>query len=79
MTVEAECTTVEGKRISFHVRARDTLDITGGGEHERAGVNWEKFEQRLNDKATRARVAPVTRLAPEALHPLSPIWRQGEE
>ena len=50
--------------MSFHVRARDDLDFTGGGEHERVGVNWEKFEQRLNDKAKRARVAPVTRLAP---------------
>ena len=63
VTVEAECTKVEGKRISFHVKARDELDVIGEGEHARVVVSWEKFIVRVNDKAKRARVAPITRVA----------------
>ena len=63
VTVDAECTRIEGRRIYFHVRAHDGLDLIGEGEHERMVVNWEKFEQRVNDKAKRARLAPVTRKA----------------
>ena len=63
VTVDAECTRIEGRRIYFHVRAHDGLDLIGEGEHERMVVNWEKYEQRVNDKAKRARLAPITRKA----------------
>ncbi len=63
VTVDAECTKVEGRRIYFHIKAHDGLDLIGEGEHERMVVNWEKFEQRVNDKAKRARLSPITRKA----------------
>jgi fluoroacetyl-CoA thioesterase len=63
VTVDAECTKIEGRRITFHVKAHDGLDLISEGEHERMVVNWEKFEQRVNDKAKKARLAPITRKA----------------
>jgi fluoroacetyl-CoA thioesterase len=61
VTVDAECTKVAGRRLSFHVKAHDGIDLIGEGEHERMIVNWEKFEKRVNDKAKLARLAPITR------------------
>ena len=63
VTVTAECTKIEGRRVHFHVKAHDGLDLISEGDHERMVVNWEKFEQRVNDKAKRARVDAVTRKA----------------
>ncbi len=61
VTVDAECTKVEGRRLFFHVKAHDGIDLIGEGEHQRMIVDWAKFEQRVNDKARLARVAPITR------------------
>jgi fluoroacetyl-CoA thioesterase len=61
VTVDAECTKVEGRRISFHVKAHDGIDLIGEGEHQRVIVDWAKFEQRVNEKAKLARLAPITR------------------
>ncbi len=61
VTVEAECTKVDGRRIHFHVKAHDGLDLIGEGDHQRMIVNWEKFESRVNEKAKRARVDTVMR------------------
>ena len=61
VTVDAECTKVDGRRITFHVKAHDGIDLIGAGEHVRMIVNWEKFEQRVNDKAKTARLAGITR------------------
>lgn len=61
VTVEAECTKVAGRRVFFHVKAHDGIDLIGEGEHQRMVVNWQKFEQRVNEKAKLARVAPITR------------------
>jgi fluoroacetyl-CoA thioesterase len=63
VVVTAECTKVEGRRVTFHIRAHDGIDMIGEGEHVRMIVNWEKFEQRVNDKAKAARVAGITRKA----------------
>ena len=57
VTVEAVVTKVDGRRVGFHVKARDELDVIGEGEHERVVVSWDKFISRVNDKAKRARVA----------------------
>jgi len=57
VTVEAEVTKVDGRRVAFHVKARDEFDVIGEGEHERVIVTWDKFISRVNDKAKRARVA----------------------
>lgn len=61
VTVDAECTKVEGRRLFFHVKAHDGIELIGEGEHQRMIVDWAKFEQRVNDKARLARVAPITR------------------
>ena len=61
VTVDAECTKVAGRRVFFHVKAHDGIDLIGEGEHQRVIVDWAKFEQRVNDKAKLARVAPITR------------------
>lgn len=61
VTVDAECTKVAGRRLYFHVKAHDGIDLIGEGEHQRMVVNWEKFEQRVNEKAKIARLAPITR------------------
>jgi fluoroacetyl-CoA thioesterase len=61
VTVDAECTRVAGRRLYFHVKAHDGIDLIGEGEHQRMVVNWEKYEQRVNEKAKIARLAPITR------------------
>ena len=61
VTVDAECTKVAGRRLHFHVKAHDGIDLIGEGEHQRMVVDWEKFEQRVNEKAKIARLAPITR------------------
>ena len=50
---------VDGRRVAFHVKARDEFDVIGEGEHERVIVTWDKFISRVNDKAKRARVAGI--------------------
>ncbi len=59
VTVEAVVTKVDGRRVAFHVKARDEFDVIGEGEHERVIVTWDKFISRVNDKAKRARVAGI--------------------
>jgi fluoroacetyl-CoA thioesterase len=61
VTVDAECTKVDGRRITFHVKAHDGIDMISDGEHERVVVNWEKYEARVNEKAKKARLSPITR------------------
>jgi fluoroacetyl-CoA thioesterase len=63
VTVDAECTKIEGRRLHFHVKAHDGLDLIGEGNHQRMIVNWEKFEARVNEKAKQARVAGLTQKA----------------
>lgn len=59
VTVVAEVTKVEGRKVSFHVKARDEIDVIGEGEHERMVVPWDKFVSRVNDKAKKARVGGI--------------------
>lgn len=61
VTVDAECTKVEGRRVHFHVKAHDGLDTISEGRHERAVVDWSRYEQKVNEKAKRARVNTVMR------------------
>ncbi|MBX9684386.1 MAG: thioesterase family protein [Hyphomicrobium sp.] len=63
VTVTAECTRIDGRRLYFRVKAHDGLDLIGEGDHERMIVDWGKFESRVNEKAKRARLAPITRKA----------------
>jgi len=51
VTVDVECTSVDGKRIGFNVKAHDGVDLIGQGRHERFVVTWDKFNARVADKA----------------------------
>ncbi len=55
VTVDAEVTAVDGKRVSFRVRGHDGVEVIGEGRHERAIVNYDKFNERIAEKAKRAR------------------------
>jgi len=57
VTVEAECTEVQGRKVTFKVRAHDGIDVIGEGRHERAVVAWDKFNARVAEKAKVAKVA----------------------
>lgn len=61
VTVDAEVTGVQGRRVSFKVKAHDGIELIGEGLHERMIVPWDKFEAKVNAKAKAARVGPVTR------------------
>ncbi len=61
VTVDAECTKVDGRCVQFEVKAHDGLDLIGRGRHERMVVSWERFVARVNEKAKRARAEPITR------------------
>ncbi len=57
VTVDAECTAVDGRRLTFQLRAHDGLDLIGQGRHQRAVVRWDRFNARIADKAKAAGVA----------------------
>jgi fluoroacetyl-CoA thioesterase len=50
VTVDAECTAVAGRKVSFKVRAHDGIDLIGEGRHERFVVAWDRFNARVADK-----------------------------
>jgi fluoroacetyl-CoA thioesterase len=53
VTVDAECVNVEGRRISFRVKAHDGVDSIGEGRHQRFVVKWDQFNERLRAKAAK--------------------------
>jgi fluoroacetyl-CoA thioesterase len=57
VTVDAECTAIQGRRASFHVRAHDGVDVIGEGRHERAIVSWDRFNAKVAEKAAAVRTA----------------------
>jgi fluoroacetyl-CoA thioesterase len=63
VTVDAECTGIAGRRVSFKVVAHDGLEKIGEGRHDRMIVPWERFVARVNDKAKRARVGEIAVVA----------------
>ena len=50
VTATAEVSAIEGRRISFTVKAADEKDTIGHGTHERVVVNVAKFDQRVRTK-----------------------------
>ena len=54
VTVDAECTEVQGRRASFHVRAHDGVDLIGEGRHERVIVTWDRFNAKVAEKKAAA-------------------------
>jgi fluoroacetyl-CoA thioesterase len=56
VTVEAECVAIDGRRLTFKVKAHDGVDLIGEGRHERYVVAWDKFNARVAQKADAAKV-----------------------
>ncbi len=48
----AEVVKVEGRTIHFRVRAEDERELIGEGTHERVVVNLERFDKRIQEKAS---------------------------
>jgi fluoroacetyl-CoA thioesterase len=57
VTVDAECTKVDGRRLSFKLKADDGVDLIGEGRHERFVVAWDKFNAKVAEKAKAAAAA----------------------
>ena len=55
--VEAELIAVDGRKVTFKVRAHDGADMIGEGTHQRVVVAWDKFNSRVAQKAAAAGVA----------------------
>ncbi len=51
VTCEVELTAVEGRKLTFHVSARDEKGEIGSGEHERFIVDDAKFQAKADKKA----------------------------
>ncbi len=50
VTVDRTLTAVEGKRLTFAVRAHDGVDPIGEGKHERFVIDREKFVRKIEAK-----------------------------
>ena len=50
VTVTATCTKVEGRKLEFTIEGHDGVDRIGGGNHRRAVVRWDQFEERVAAK-----------------------------
>ncbi len=53
VTAEAELTAVDGRKLTFFIRARDEMDVIGEGRHERVVVTASSFQARVTEKAAR--------------------------
>jgi fluoroacetyl-CoA thioesterase len=51
VTVDAECTEVDGRRLRFAVKAHDGADLITEGRHDRFVVAWDRFNARVAEKA----------------------------
>ncbi|MEO1207271.1 MAG: thioesterase family protein [Pseudomonadota bacterium] len=56
ITVSAEVTKIEGRRITFNVTAHDSIEPIGSGTHQRMVVPWDRFKAKVNQKAKAADV-----------------------
>jgi len=55
VTARAVLTGVDGRRLTFHVSAKDDQEAIGEGVHERIIVNVARFDKRAQDKAAKLR------------------------
>jgi fluoroacetyl-CoA thioesterase len=51
VTVEVTVQKVEGRRLTFAVRAHDGVDEIGAGTHERFVIDRERFVRKVREKA----------------------------
>jgi fluoroacetyl-CoA thioesterase len=54
LTIETEVTAIEGRKLWFHVRAHDGVDLIGEGRHQRAVVMWDRFVPKAMAKVKEA-------------------------
>jgi len=47
VTLTAEVTHVDGRRVNFNVKAEDSTGVAGEGTHERVLIDLERFMQRV--------------------------------
>ena len=52
VSAEAELVRIDGRLLTFRVSAADAVEIIGDGTHERVVVTLERFDQRVQKKAT---------------------------
>ena len=55
VTCESELTAVDGRKLTFHVIARDETGVIGEGEHQRFVVNNEKFQAKADSKGDKTK------------------------
>ncbi|PPE69059.1 thioesterase family protein [Caldimonas thermodepolymerans] len=55
--VQAEVIAVDGRRITFRAEAHDGIDKISEGTHERAVVDYARFNAKVADKRARAGLA----------------------
>lgn len=53
VTATAELIKVDGRKLTFHVSARDEKEVIGEGTHERIIINVARFDQRAQEKASK--------------------------
>ncbi|HLV99654.1 MAG TPA: thioesterase family protein [Ktedonobacterales bacterium] len=51
VTATAELLEVDGRRLVFHVEARDEKELIGEGQHERFIITLDRFLSRIAEKA----------------------------
>lgn len=54
VTVELRLLEVEGRRLTFAVKAHDGVDPIGDGKHERFVIDRERFVRKVEEKAKKA-------------------------
>jgi len=59
ITLDARCTMVEGRRLSFEVKAHDGIDLIGEDRHERFVVTWNRLNTKVAEKVMAAQKATV--------------------
>jgi fluoroacetyl-CoA thioesterase len=50
VTGEAEVTGVDGRHVTFTIRAKDGTEVIGSGTHERIIIDLARFSERLKSK-----------------------------
>jgi fluoroacetyl-CoA thioesterase len=54
VTVEVELLAVDGRKLTFAVRAHDGVDLISQGTHERHVIERARFDVKMADKISRA-------------------------
>jgi fluoroacetyl-CoA thioesterase len=57
ISLKAEITGVDGRRILFKVSAEDKLELIGEGQHERFVINIPRFKDKFNQKSRELRLS----------------------